>query len=78
MYYLPSPSLNRIDNLYIQFSYNILQCNEGTIYLDPLKKYQLGENPARRKYSANWLTDPVFLEYIVRNFDIFIFKEFMT
>ena len=38
--------------------------NEGTIYLDASKKYELRENPSEGKYYTNWLTDAVLLEYI--------------
>ena len=42
--------------------------------LDASKRYKLRENPPRRKYSTNWLTDPVFLEYIgSKNYNVIIF-----
>ena len=32
--------------------------------VDAPKKYELRKNPSKRKYSTNWLTDPVPLEYV--------------
>ena len=56
--------MDRLHNLYLLFPYNILYYNEGTIYLDASKKYELRENPSEGKYYTNWLTDAVLLEYI--------------
>ena len=32
--------------------------------LDLPKKYQLRTNPKKKKYSTNWLTDPVFIDFL--------------